>query len=78
MAADEERTTSQTTRKRIDLRDLDLGQNKTAAAYPVTRSAGRGTSMKIKSLGDAKILKLDPHFSNCYSKKMKKSFDFRT
>ena len=39
---------------------------------------GRGTYMKIKSLGDAKILKLDPYFSNCYSKKIKKLFDFRT
>ena len=38
---------------------------------------GRGTYTKIKSLGDAKILKLDPYFSNCYSKKIKKSFDFR-
>ena len=40
--------------------------------------AGRGTYMKIKSLGDAKILKLDPYFSRCYSKKIKKSFEFRT
>ena len=39
---------------------------------------GRGTYMKIKSLGDAKILKLDPYFSKGCSKKIKKSIDFRT
>ena len=65
---------------RLEPLSLKLNGSRCGLLYglPYGLPSGRGTYMKIKSLGDAKILKLDPYFSKCYSKKMKKSFDFRT